>query len=107
MNRVRRYLFCCHASQAMAPRPQPSLGGNMISKSNFGQALRVIVGCAMMALFIGFATSAVAQEQDTERRFWPPNYRPAAAASPSTPAPSRPAKYKRTSPQLPKEAIPT
>jgi hypothetical protein len=79
----------------------------MISKSNFGQALRFIVGCAMMALFIGFATSALAQEQDTERRFWPPNYRPSAAASPSTPAPSRPAKYKRTSPQLPKEAIPT
>jgi hypothetical protein len=79
----------------------------MISKLNFGQALRFIVGCAMMALFFGFTTLAFAQEQDTERRFWPPNYRPAAAASPSTPAPSRPVKYKRTSPQLPKDAIPT
>ncbi len=79
----------------------------MISKSNFGQIIRFIVGCAMVAFSIGFTTSALAQEQDTERRFWPPNYRPAAAASPATPSSSRPARYKRTGPQLPKEAIPT
>ena len=77
----------------------------MISKSNFGQLFRITAGCAMMILFGGFVTPTIAQEPDTERRFWPPNYRPAAATP--APATSRPAKYKRTSPQLPKEAIPT
>lgn len=50
---------------------------------------------------------AFAQGEDTERRFWPPNYRPAAPAA-AKPAPSaRPTKYKRTSPALDKDAIPT
>ena len=61
---------------------------------------------AFTALII-VAPFALAQEQDTERRFWPPNYRPApAAAKPTKPATAQPG-YKRTSPALAKGTITT
>ncbi|MBL8186953.1 MAG: hypothetical protein JNK38_03045, partial [Acidobacteria bacterium] len=50
-------------------------------------------------------SSAMAQDQDTERRFWPPNYRPQAAKPSAKPA-TTPG-YKRSTPALPKNAIPT
>lgn len=58
------------------------------------------------ALALFACTSASAQDQDTERRFWPPNYRPAPAAAKPAPSTSRPS-YKRTSPPLEKGAIST
>ncbi|MDX2044532.1 MAG: hypothetical protein SF097_25200 [Acidobacteriota bacterium] len=58
-----------------------------------------------VALVLFSVTSALAQDQDTERRFWPPNYRPQAAKPAAKPAISP--GYKRTSPALPKNAIPT
>lgn len=77
----------------------------MVSKSNFGR-LSVFIATAMVVLFCGFRSTTLAQEQDTERRFWPPNYRPApAAATPATAKP-RPS-YKRTTPALPKGTIST
>lgn len=56
-----------------------------------------------LALF-ACASSTMAQDQDTERRFWPPNYRPQAA---KTATPTAKPGYKRSSPALPKNAIPT
>lgn len=58
------------------------------------------------ALTLFACASASAQDQDTERRFWPPNYRPAPAAAKPTPSTSRPS-YKRTSPPLEKGSIST
>lgn len=79
----------------------------MSHTSNFGQWFRIIAGCALLMLVGGFAASALAQqkEEDTERRFWPPNYRPPAATPSKTPA--KPPTWKRTTPALPKDAIPT
>lgn len=71
----------------------------MVKQSKFN---RVVIAIAF-ALF-ACTTSALAQDQDTERRFWPPNYRPQ-AAKPSAPT-AKPG-YKRASPALPKNAIPT
>ena len=51
------------------------------------------------------ATISFAQDQDTERRFWPPNYRPQ-AAQPALKPVTQPG-YKRSTPALPKNAIPT
>lgn len=61
---------------------------------------------ALIFLISMLSMAAFAQDQDTERRFWPPNYRPAASAA-TKPATSHPARYKRTTPALDKEAIPT
>ena len=73
----------------------------MLKQSKLNQ---FVIVAAMLLMFS--ASSAMAQDQDTERRFWPPNYRPApAAAKPTKPA-ARPA-YKRTSPALEKGAITT
>lgn len=64
----------------------------------------VIAIAATLTLCAAFA---MAQSQDdTERRFWPPNYRPAATQAKSTKPAARPA-YKRTSPALEKGAITT
>lgn len=65
----------------------------------------LFAAAAMIFVISGLCVTAFAQEQDTERRFWPPNYRPAPAAAPTTPKP-RPS-YKRTTPALPKGTIPT
>lgn len=68
---------------------------------------QTFVTIATGVMVLGLASLTFAQDQDTERRFWPPNFRPAAPAA-TKPAPStRPAKYKRTSPALEKDAIPT
>lgn len=69
------------------------------TKSNFFFAAVV-----MLFVTIGFTATAFAQDQDTERRFWPPNFRPAAAKPASTP---RTGKYKRVTPTAVKETIPT
>lgn len=61
---------------------------------------------AAVLLLVFGASSVMAQDQDTERRFWPPNYRPAATAAKTTKPATRPA-YKRTSPALEKGAITT
>ena len=71
----------------------------MLKQSNFNR----FVTATALALFVG-ALSALAQDQDTERRFWPPNYRPQ-ATKPAAPT-AKPG-YKRSSPALPKNAIPT
>jgi hypothetical protein len=53
---------------------------------------------------IGLTAPAFAQDQadDASRRFWPPNFRPAASPPGST---SKTGRYKRTTPALPKDAI--
>jgi len=72
----------------------------------FGQSFVIITATMMLGLG-GLFTQALGQDQDTERRFWPPNFRPAAPAA-TKPAPSaRPTRYKRTTPALEKDAIPT
>ncbi len=73
----------------------------MLKQSKLNQ----LVIAAALAFMLS-ASSAMAQDQDTERRFWPPNYRPAAPAAKSTKPATRPA-YKRTSPALEKGAITT
>src|SRR5690242_20390555 len=78
----------------------------MISIQKPTKPSSVVATAAMMLLVSGLCAAAFAQDQDTERRFWPPNYRPAAATNPA-PAPARPAKYKRTTPALDKNTIPT
>ncbi len=52
----------------------------------------------------GLIATGVAQDQedDTSRRFWPPNFRPAATRPASNPKTGR---YKRTTPALPKDAV--
>ncbi|MEP7339752.1 MAG: hypothetical protein ABI977_18585, partial [Acidobacteriota bacterium] len=76
----------------------------MKHQTRFSQTFATIATGIML---LGLASLTFAQDQDTERRFWPPNFRPAAPAA-TKPAPStRPAKYKRTSPALEKDAIPT
>lgn len=72
----------------------------MLKQSEFNRFVIAIT----LFLFIS-ASSALAQDQDTERRFWPPNYRPQAAKTTAKPAASP--GYKRSSPALPKNAIPT
>lgn len=74
----------------------------------FKSSIRNPFGFTVAALFLLLGVSSVlAQGQDTERRFWPPNYRPEAPAAKSAkPATPRPA-YKRTSPALEKGAITT
>jgi len=72
----------------------------------FGQSFVIITATMMLGLG-GLFTQALGQDQDTERRFWPPNNRPSAPAA-TKPAPSaRPTRYKRTTPALEKDAIPT
>lgn len=73
----------------------------MLKQSKLNQ---FVIAAALLLMFS--ASSAIAQDQDTERRFWPPNYRPAAPAAKSTKPATRPA-YKRTSPALEKGAITT
>ena len=73
----------------------------MLKQSKLNQ---FVIVAAMLLMFS--ASSAMAQDQDTERRFWPPNYRPAATAAKTTKPATRPA-YKRTSPALEKGAITT
>ncbi|MGE0129511.1 MAG: DUF4384 domain-containing protein [Blastocatellales bacterium] len=54
--------------------------------------------CGMMAI-----RATQAQDDNTSRRFWPPNFRPAA----TRPAPAqKTSRYKRTTPALPKEDVP-
>jgi len=65
---------------------------------------RFVTGAALI-LFVG-VSSALAQDQDIERRFWPPNYRPQAKESAPKPATPNPG-YRRSTPALPKNAIPT
>lgn len=72
----------------------------MLKQSQFN---RFIIAIALL-LSVG-TPSALAQDQDTERRFWPPNYRPQAAKPVAKPA-TQPG-YKRSTPALPKNAIPT
>jgi hypothetical protein len=67
--------------------------------------LRFIRLLFALALCIGgLMTIGAAQDQedDTSRRFWPPNFRPAAKQSSTAPKTNR---YKRTTPALPKDAI--
>ena len=75
--------------------------------SNFGQLFRIITACALLMFLGGIVAPVLAQqkEEDTERRFWPPNYRPPAATPPKTPV--KQPNWKRTTPALPKDAIPT
>lgn len=74
----------------------------MLKQSKLNQ---FIIAAALLLMFS--ASSAIAQDQDTERRFWPPNYRPAAPAAKSTKPPATRPAYKRTSPALEKGAITT
>jgi len=59
--------------------------------------------CAFTLCIGGLMAAGVAQDQDdTSRRFWPPNFRPAA----TRPAPApKTGRYRRTTPALPKDAI--
>ena len=76
----------------------------MKRQTRFSQTFAIIAAGVML---LALSSLAFAQDQDTERRFWPPNYRPAAPAA-TKPAPAtRPTRYKRTSPALEKDAIPT
>ncbi|MDQ3009651.1 MAG: DUF4384 domain-containing protein [Acidobacteriota bacterium] len=79
----------------------------MKRQTRSSQTFAIIAAGLMLLALSSMSTRAFAQEQDTERRFWPPNFRPAAPAS-TKPAPStRPAKYKLTSPALEKGAVST
>lgn len=79
----------------------------MKRQTRFSQTFAIITAGLMLLALSSMPTWAFAQDQDTERRFWPPNYRPAAPAA-TKPAPStRPTKYKRTSPALEKSAVST
>lgn len=66
---------------------------------------RVIFGALLFCL-AGLVALAVAQqpEDESSRRFWPPNYRPAAARPKAKP---KIARYRRTTPALPQEASAT
>ncbi len=63
---------------------------------------RLLIGAILFGL-VGF-TVIVAQEAEPSRRFWPPNFRPLAATPKAKP---KPAKYRRATPVLPKNAIAT
>lgn len=72
----------------------------MIGKLQFSPTLLLALLSAML-LQGGLALVARAQDQDGERRFWPPSARPAAP----TPSASKPkARYRPTSPLLPKDS---
>ncbi|HZS07393.1 MAG TPA: hypothetical protein VFD58_21335 [Blastocatellia bacterium] len=62
------------------------------------------LACIILLSLTGLLAVAVPQDDDTSRRFWPPNFRPAPARTAATPKPVR---YRRTTPALPKDAIPT
>ncbi len=65
----------------------------------------LIAAASLMLVIVGFGALVFTQDQkDTERRFWPPNYRPAASKPSVKP---RTGRYRRTTPALEKEAIPT
>ncbi|MBK9709141.1 MAG: hypothetical protein IPO77_19775 [Acidobacteria bacterium] len=61
----------------------------------------MILICLLSGLMTGLAQG---QDEDATRRFWPPNFRPGAAA-PSAAKP-RQDRYKRTSPALAKDKLP-
>ena len=61
----------------------------------------LILICLLSGLMTGLAQG---QDEDATRRFWPPNFRPGAAA-PSAAKP-RQDRYKRTSPALAKDKLP-
>lgn len=76
----------------------------MISNSKLSQTfLHALLGATL--LLGASAAPALAQDQDGERRFWPPNFRPAAAAKTATNKPGT-SRYRRTSPALPRESSP-
>ncbi len=75
----------------------------MSSDSNIAaQCKRLALG-VILCCFVGSIVFAVPQQSDTEpsRRFWPPNYRPAAATPKAKPQIAR---YRRTTPALPQAA---
>lgn len=74
----------------------------MFKKTDCHISLLTFAACVLLCA-ASIVTFAVSQDQDadTSRRFWPPNFRPAAAQPVSTPKTSR---YKRTTPALPKDA---
>ncbi|MGH9841146.1 MAG: DUF4384 domain-containing protein [Blastocatellia bacterium] len=71
---------------------------------NFYQRISAFAGCAITICFIGFTAPAFTQDRDDDasRRFWPPNFRPAASQPGSAPKTGR---YKRTTPALAKGAM--
>lgn len=75
----------------------------MIRHSKSSRSVLFAAACAAMFCFTGFLSPAFAQDQDdTSRRFWPPNFRPAATKTAPAPKTSR---YKRTTPALPKDDV--
>jgi len=73
-------------------------------KSSIHQRIPFFALCAIALCLSFLIAPAFAQDQgdDTSRRFWPPNFRPASTRPASTPKTSR---YKRTTPALPKNEI--
>jgi hypothetical protein len=73
----------------------------MIRHSKSSRSTLLVVAGATMFCGASLLFPAFAQDQDdTSRRFWPPNFRPA----PAKPAPAqKTSRYKRTTPALPKE----
>ena len=73
----------------------------MIRHSKPSQSIPLAAACVAAFCLTGLLMPAFAQDQDdTSRRFWPPNFRP--AATQPTPAPKT-RRYKRTTPALPKD----
>ena len=73
-------------------------------KPGFHQQISAFAVCTITICLIGLTVPTFAQDQDddTSRRFWPPNFRPASTQPSST---SKTGRYKRTTPALPKDAI--
>lgn len=74
--------------------------------SSIAKSGQRLVFSALLCSLAGSVALAVAQqpEDESSRRFWPPNYRPAAARPKAKP---KIARYRRTTPALPQEASAT
>jgi hypothetical protein len=76
----------------------------MVSQSRMARLRRGLMVCAATFCLAGLVALAVPQapEEETSRRLWPPEFRPASAKSGAKP---KVARYRRTTPALPKDAI--
>jgi len=76
----------------------------MICYSTISRSIQLAACAATLCLTV-LLTPALAQDQDdTSRRFWPPNFRPPGERPVAA---SMPRRYKRATPELPKENLPS
>ena len=70
----------------------------MIGNLSTAKRCKRLITVVVLFGLAGFVAGIVAQQAEPSRRFWPPNFRPAAATPKAKPTI---AKYRRTTPALP------